>query len=67
MRVFHFPPHAQGDESLVYISCHIGVEMQGEFLHMMVIDQTVYFLFQTIGKQDGGFDRTCPEARGAVL
>ena len=41
--------------------------MQGEFLHMMVIDQTIYFFFQAIGKQDRGLDRPCPEARWAIL
>ena len=35
--------------------------VQGEFLHVVFVDQAVDLSFQAVGKQDRGFDGACAE------
>ncbi len=60
-RVFQFPFPTERESSTLNKCCNIRMYVQGEFLHVVFVDQAVDLSFQAVGKQDRGFDGACAE------
>ena len=60
-RVFQFPFPTERESSTLNKCCNIRMYVQGEFLHVVFVDQAVDLSFQAVGKQDRGSDGACAE------
>ena len=63
-RVFQFPFPTEREFSALDKCCNIRMYVQGEFLHVVFVDQAVDLSFQAVGKQDGRLNRSCSETGG---
>ena len=63
-RVFQFPFPTERESSALDKCCNIRMYVQGEFLHVVFVDQAVDLSFQAVGKQDRGLMVPVPKQVG---